>query len=175
MEQIYRRGDVYFADLGSGIGSEQQGERPVIIIQNDEGNQHSPTVVIAPMTTQGLEKHPLPTHCYFQKVDGLAMPSMAIAEQIRTIDKVRMLKKLGHLTDDQMEEINQAILVCLGYTKAKPKALEMCLCRKCLSNFIASGKYIVRRENPFQSFRSECTYCSTGLGYDYQITVKTHR
>ena len=90
MEQTYRRGDVFTADLGAGIGSEQQGVRPVIVIQNDVGNQHSPTVIIAPMTTQGRKKHELPTHCFFDEVEGLNEPSMAILEQIRTIDKSRL-------------------------------------------------------------------------------------
>ena len=110
MEQTYRRGDVFTADLGSGIGSEQQGVRPVIVIQNDVGNQHSPTVIVAPMTTQGRKKHELPTHCFFDTVEGLNEPSMAILEQIRTIDKKRLSKKLGRLTDSQMEEINQGLL-----------------------------------------------------------------
>ena len=175
MEQTYRRGDVFTADLGSGIGSEQQGVRPVIVIQNDVGNQHSPTVIVAPMTTQGRKKHELPTHCFFDKVEGLNEPSMAILEQIRTIDKKRLSKKLGRLTDSQMEEINQGLLISLGYTRAKPKALEVCLCHRCMGYFYDTSKYIVRRKNPYQEIKGDCTYCNYGKGYDYLITLKARR
>ena len=175
MEQTYRRGDVFSADLGAGIGSEQQGVRPVIVIQNDVGNQHSPTVIVAPMTTQGRKKHELPTHCFFDTVEGLNEPSMAILEQIRTIDKKRLSKKLGRLTDSQMEEINQGLLVSLGYTRAKPKALEVCLCHRCMGYFYDTSKYIVRRKNPYQEIKGDCTYCNYGKGYDYLITLKARR
>ena len=67
-------------------------------------------LIVAPMTTQGRKKHELPTHCFFDTVEGLNEPSMAILEQIRTIDKKRLSKKLGRLTDSQMEEINQGLL-----------------------------------------------------------------
>ena len=164
MEQTYRRGDIFVADLGEGIGSEQQGIRPVVVIQNDIGNLHCPTVIVAPMTSQGFKKHDLPTHCFLDQIEGLSEPSMAILEQIRTIDKKRLAEKLGHLTDTQMEEINQGILVSLGYMRAKPKALEVCLCRRCLNNFCDASKYIVRRKNPYQEIKGECTYCSYGKG-----------
>lgn len=175
MEETYRRGDVFIADLGMGVGSEQQGIRPVVVIQNDAGNLHCPTVIVAPMTTQGFKKHDLPTHCFFDQIEGLPEPSTAILEQIRTIDKKRLSEKLGHLTDTQMEEINQGLLVSLGYMRAKPKALEVCLCRKCLSNFYDARKYIVRRKNPYQEIKGDCTYCSYGKGYDYLITLKARR
>ena len=175
MEQTYRRGDIFVADLGEGIGSEQQGIRPVIVIQNDMGNLHCPTVIVAPMTSQGFKKHDLPTHCFLDQIEGLSEPSMAILEQIRTIDKKRLAEKLGHLTDTQMEEINQGILVSLGYMRAKPKALEVCLCRRCLNNFCDTSKYIVRRKNPYQEIKGECTYCSYGKGYDYLITMRARR
>lgn len=87
MERTYHRGDVFIADLGEGIGSEQQGVRPVILIQNDMGNLHCPTVIVAPMTLQGFKKHDLPTHCFLDQIEGLTEPSTAILEQIRTIEK----------------------------------------------------------------------------------------
>ncbi len=175
MKEAYRRGDIFIADLGKGIGSEQQGIRPVIVIQNDIGNLHSPTVIVAPMTTQGLKKHDLPTHCFFDEIDGLNEPSMAILEQIRTIDKKRLSKKLGRLSDSQMEDINQGLLVSLGYTRTKPKALEVCLCRKCLGYFYDTKKYVVRRKNPYQVIKGDCTYCNYRKGYDYLITMKVRR
>ena len=175
MEKTYRRGDIFMADLGGGIGSEQQGVRPVIVIQNDLGNQFSPTVIVAPMTTQGIKKHDLPTHCYFDEIEGLDEPSMAILEQLRTVDKKRLFDKVGRLSDVQMEEINQGLLISLGYMRMNPKALEMCLCRKCLSSFYDANKYIVRRKNPYQVIKGDCTYCNNGKGWDYLITVKVRR
>ena len=91
---------------------------------------------------------------------------MAILEQIRTIDKKRLSKKLGRLTDSQMEEINQGLLISLGYTRAKPKALEVCLCHRCMGYFYDTSKYIVRRKNPYQEIKGDCTYCNYGKGYD---------
>ena len=175
MEKTYRRGDVFTADLGTGIGSEQQGVRPVIVIQNDDGNEYSPTVIVAPMTMEGRMKHELPTHCFFDKIEGINEPSMAILEQIRTIDKKRLSKKLGHLTDSQMEDINQGLLISLGYTRAKPKALEVCLCHRCMGYFWDASKYIVRRKNPYQKIKDDCTFCNYGKGYDYLITLKAKR
>jgi mRNA interferase MazF len=100
---------------------------------------------------------------------------MAILEQIRTIDKKRLSKKLGRLTDSQMEEINQGLLISLGYTRAKPKALEVCLCHRCMGYFYDTSKYIVRRKNPYQEIKGDCTYCNYGKGYDYLITLKARR
>ena len=90
------RGDVYLADLGQGIGSEQSGVRPVVILQNDLGNQHSPTVIIAPITKQRAGKEALPAHCLIGPESGLRLPSVILLEQLRTIDKCRLRVHLGH-------------------------------------------------------------------------------
>ncbi len=74
MNQTYLRGDMYYADLGQGIGSEQEGYRPVVIIQNDVGNKHSPTVIIAPITSKKDAKPKLPTHYYIDAENGLNCP-----------------------------------------------------------------------------------------------------
>ena len=172
MEFKIHRGDIYVADLKNGIGSEQQGTRPVIVVQNDIANEHSPTVIVVPMTTQGYKKHDLPTHCFFDDIQGLDEPSMAILEQISTIDKKRIREKIGHLSNIQMEEINQGLLISLGF---KPKALELCLCQRCLSSFYDAKKYSVRRKNPYQVIKGDCTYCNYGKGWDYLITIKAQR
>ena len=90
MNHTYLRGDMYYADLGRGIGSEQEGYRPVVIIQNNVGNKHSPTVIIASITSKTGVKAKLPTHYYIDAEDGLELPSIVLLEQLRTVDKRRL-------------------------------------------------------------------------------------
>ncbi len=109
-----RRGDIYFADLSPVVGSEQGGVRPVLIVQNDVGNRHSPTVIAAAITSR-LGKTKLPTHIDInaEKV-GLERDSVVLLEQIRTIDKRRLGEKMGHLNDEIMGEVNAALNVSFG-------------------------------------------------------------
>ncbi len=109
-----RRGDIYYADLSPVVGSEQGGLRPVLIIQNDVGNKHSPTVIAAAITSK-MSKARLPTHIdvYASKV-GLQKDSVILLEQVRTIDKKRLKEKMGHLDDSVMREVNDAISVSFG-------------------------------------------------------------
>ncbi|MBR4661109.1 MAG: type II toxin-antitoxin system PemK/MazF family toxin [Clostridia bacterium] len=111
-----RRGDIYFADLSPVVGSEQGGVRPVLIVQNDVGNRHSPTVIAAAITSR-LGKTKLPTHIDInaEKV-GLERDSVVLLEQIRTIDKRRLGEKMGHLNDEIMGEVNAALNVSFGLT-----------------------------------------------------------
>ena len=88
MNHTYLRGDMYYADLGHGIGSEQEGYRPVVIIQNDVGNKHSPTVIIASITSKKDAKPKLPTHYYIDAENGLELPSIVLLEQLRTVISV---------------------------------------------------------------------------------------
>ena len=90
MNKTYLRGEMYYADLGRGIGSEQEGYRPVLIIQNDVGNRYSPTVIVASISSRIDGKSKLPTHYYINAEDGLREPSVVLLEQIRTIDKHRL-------------------------------------------------------------------------------------
>ena len=90
MNHTYLRGDMYYADLGHGIGSEQEGYRPVVIIQNNVGNKHSPTVIIASITSKKDAKPKLPTHYYIDAENGLELPSIVLLEQLRTVDKRRL-------------------------------------------------------------------------------------
>ena len=85
MSHTYLRGDMYYANLGRGIGSEQEGYRPVVIIQNNVGNKHSPTVIIASITSKTGVKAKLPTHYYIDAEDGLELPSIVLLEQLRTV------------------------------------------------------------------------------------------
>lgn len=110
-----RRGQVYYAELGEGVGSEQGGLRPVLIIQNDTGNKFSTTTIVAPLTTQTKTK--VPTHCKVKLPNGKV--SIILLEQIRTIDKSRIKgKSIGRLED--MEKVDKAIAISLGL--AAPQA-----------------------------------------------------
>ena len=109
-----KRGEIYYADLSPVVGSEQGGLRPVLIVQNDTGNKHSPTVIAAAITSQ-INKAKLPTHIELQaKTYGLSKDSVVLLEQIRTIDKRRLKEKMGKLDDGLMNKVDSAIAVSFG-------------------------------------------------------------
>ena len=109
-----KRGDVFYAELDPVIGSEQGGVRPVLIIQNDVGNQHSPTTIVAAITGQ-LTKAKLPTHVDLAgRENGLAKNSVVLVEQVRTIDKTRLKEYICTLDKQIMEQIDQALLISMG-------------------------------------------------------------
>ncbi|MCX7920997.1 MAG: type II toxin-antitoxin system PemK/MazF family toxin [Clostridia bacterium] len=111
---VIKRGDIYYADLSPVVGSEQGGIRPVLIVQNDVGNKYSPTVIAAAITSQ-INKAKLPTHIEISaKEYGLIKDSVILLEQIRTIDKKRLREKIGHLDDELMEKVNEALSVSFG-------------------------------------------------------------
>lgn len=108
-----RRGDVYYADLRPVVGSEQGGIRPVLIVQNDVGNKHSPTVIIAAITSK-MNKAKLPTHIELNaKEFDMDKDSVVLLEQLRTIDKKRLRDKVCHLEGDVMRMIDRALMVSL--------------------------------------------------------------
>ena len=111
---IIKRGDIYYADLSPVVGSEQGGMRPVLIMQNDTGNKHSPTVIAAAITSQ-TGKAKLPTHIELtgQSV-GLTRDSVILLEQIRTLDKSRLREKMGRLDGETMTRVDNAIAVSFG-------------------------------------------------------------
>jgi mRNA interferase MazF len=106
------RGEIYYADLSPVIGSEQGGLRPVVIIQNDIGNRHSPTTIVASITSK-MGKKPLPTHILISDC-GLAKDSVILTEQIRVIDKSRLREKMGQLPPEKIEVLNSTIKISLG-------------------------------------------------------------
>ena len=111
---IVKRGDIYYADLSPVVGSEQGGIRPVLIVQNDVGNKYSPTVIAAAITSQ-INKAKMPTHIELAaKEYGLNKDSVILLEQIRTIDKKRLREKIGHLDDNLMSTVNEALLISFG-------------------------------------------------------------
>ncbi|MEG1501482.1 MAG: type II toxin-antitoxin system PemK/MazF family toxin [Clostridiales bacterium] len=111
---LIKRGDIYFAQLNPVQGSEQGGCRPVLIVQNDIGNMHSPTTIILAITSQ-IDKARLPTHVELSKIEsGLDLDSVVLAEQIRTIDKGRLKQKAAHLEPQTMTKIAKAMEISMG-------------------------------------------------------------
>ncbi len=109
-----KRGDIYYADLSPVVGSEQGGMRPVLIVQNDTGNRHSPTVIAAAITSQ-TGKARLPTHIEISAQSyGLSRDSVILLEQIRTIDKSRLRERMGKLDEKAMSQVDNAIAVSFG-------------------------------------------------------------
>ena len=110
---IIRRGDIYYADLRPVVGSEQGGVRPVLIIQNDIGNKHSPTVICAAITSR-MTKAKLPTHVELDtKKCGMVKDSVILLEQLRTIDKQRLREKICHIDEELQEKVDYALMVSL--------------------------------------------------------------
>ncbi|MGI6611217.1 MAG: type II toxin-antitoxin system PemK/MazF family toxin [Limnochordia bacterium] len=112
-----RRGDIVYANLNPVIGSEQGGTRPVLVLQNDIGNRHSPTTIVAAITSR-IKKAKLPTHVEICADDyGLERDSVILLEQLRTIDKRRLKEKLAHLDEESMNRVNEGLMISLGLTQ----------------------------------------------------------
>jgi mRNA interferase MazF len=113
-EQTVKRGDIYYADLSPVVGSEQGGIRPVLIVQNNVGNRHSPTVIAAAITSQ-IGKARLPTHIELSaRTYGLSRDSVILLEQVRTIDKKRLKERMGKLDETLMQKVDNALTVSFG-------------------------------------------------------------
>ena len=109
-----KRGDIFFAELNPVQGSEQGGVRPVLVVQNDVGNNFSPTTIILPITSK-RSKAKLPTHVEISRREsGLSRDSVVLAEQIRTIDKVRLQQKVACLNEITMSRIDHAMEISMG-------------------------------------------------------------
>lgn len=113
MNEEIRRGNIYMADLGERDGSEQGGSRPVLVLQNNAGNRHCPTVIVAPITTK-LKKLKQPTHVILETSTGLEHTSLVLLEQITTIGKQRLDWKIGTVDEDAMKKVNRAIRISLA-------------------------------------------------------------
>lgn len=119
-----KKGDIFYANLGveNVIGNEQRGVRPILVIQNDVGNKYSNTIVVASLTSQ--IKKDIPTHVLLEgRYKGMQYPSTVLLEQIRTIDKSRLIKYLDSITRKDMTKVNRALIKSLGlegeYTDVK--------------------------------------------------------
>lgn len=113
MERKIMRGEIYIADLDPVVGSEQGGERPVLVIQNNQGNKHSPTVIVLAITSRFHKKRHLPTHVPIESGD-LSKDSIALAEQVRTIDKSRLIHYVGRASRETMDFVDDALKVSMG-------------------------------------------------------------
>lgn len=108
-----KRGDIYYADLGEVVGSEQSGIRPVVVVQNNVGNKYSNTVIVLPITSRVKKK--LPTHVSISKNKyGLEKDSIILVEQIRTLDKSRLKERIGRVDKKVLDEIKNAVIISCG-------------------------------------------------------------
>lgn len=111
-----RRGDIFYVNLDPTRGSEQAGTRPVLVVQNDIGNEYAPTVIVAPLTTKAFSKS-YPTNVHLARgAAGLREDSTVLLSQIRTLDKSRLERYVGHLPVSSMPQVNAAIQISLGLT-----------------------------------------------------------
>ena len=114
---VIRRGDIYYADQRPVVGSEQGGVRPVLVIQNDVGNRHSPTVICAAITSR-MNKAKLPTHVELDAGKwNLSRDSVILLEQVRTIDKQRLRDKICHIDGEVLRRVNEALMISLELTR----------------------------------------------------------
>ena len=166
---------LYYADLGQGIGSEQKGTRPVVIIQNNVGNKHSPTVIIAAITSKANIKAKLPTHYYLQPGNGLALPSLVLLEQIRTVDKRRLSDYIGRLDEKHIHGINHALAISIGLINPVPQKLTLCLCGACADAFRGTGAFALQKVTPEQAEKEMCAYCKCRAGERYTVQSKAEK
>lgn len=122
-ERTIHRGEIYYADLNPVVGSEQGGIRPVLILQNEVGNWFSPTVIVAAMTAKG-GKARLPTHVPVGMGCGLRQPSLVLAEQVRTIDKSRLLERVGSLSPEEQKQVDRALLISFALSPQREEEPE---------------------------------------------------
>lgn len=166
-----KRGDVFMANLDPVIGSEQGGCRPVIILQNDVGNKYSPTTIVSAVTSR--KKKLIPTHVNVGD-SCISYQSIVTLEQLRTIDKIRLGKYLGHLGEETMGLVDNALKTSVGLSH-KEKPLELTLCNACASSFSVSKSHYVRRVDLYQVEKEPCTICNVRRGFDYYVFRKSQK
>ena len=167
MTQKIHRGEIYYADLSPTIGSEQDGYRPVLIVQNNTGNRYSPTTQIVPITTQ-VKKTTLPIHVSISKCCGLETDSIALIEQLRTIDKSRLGEYVGEISSCEQARIDKALCISVGVDEQeRPDVLDLTLCPRCKANFEQAGRLLVKRG--WQEARETCDYCQVTSGVRYGV------
>lgn len=168
-KKIIRRGNVFYADLEPVRGSEQGGYRPVLIIQNNRGNEYSPTVIIAAITSRPKTK--LPTHVPLAEMKGLEKDSVVLLEQVRTLDKKRLDDYICSLNRGQMLKVDEALRVSVGIKKLD-KPILLTLCPRCAKPFYESEEHYIKRADLHQNVKGECMFCNVRSGYDYLIRKK---
>ena len=175
-ERKIKRGEIYVYDFGSNPGSIQSGLRPVLVLQGNEFNDHSPTTIVAPITSV-IKKNYLPSHVFLGPEYGLKKPSMAMLEQLKTINQSQLGKYIGIVDDERTQkQIWKAFKKTLGmwdYTRNQSQSVY-CLCHRCLDDFRSRPNVIVSRLDPFNSVKDFCTVCNTRYGYDYVVIERKH-
>ena len=164
-QRVYR-GEVYFASFSHTTGAEILGAHPIVIVQNNIGNYYSSTVIGVVLTSSN-KKETMPTHVILDEPGSPCNGSMAMAEQIFTIDKQRLKGYVGRISEYSMKRIDEAVRVSLSLNRNEPTM--MCLCPRCVRGFGALPHHSVRRVDWKQQTTDLCTYCGTGNGYDYWV------
>jgi len=168
-KKAIKRGGIFFASLNPVVGSEQGDFRPVLVVQNNAGNAHSPTIVVVPIT-RNLNKNPLPTHVVIPSSSGLENDSLALAEQIRTIDRSRIAGYIGHISGKVQAEIDTALSICVGIEKhraSKGEMMVLTLCSRCESDFRDSGYVLVKKG--WQEVKEDCDFCKVRQGLAFGV------
>jgi mRNA interferase MazF len=167
------RGEIYYFDFGVNQGSIQNGLRPVLIVQCDDGNKVSTTTIVAPITT-AIKKRYLPSHIYLGEECGLKKPSMVLLEQLKTVNQSDLLDRIGAVTDEELKRlINNGLKKALGlwvYKKPAEKDVR-CLCSKCLADYKLNKDITLKRVDPYNKIKERCDRCNN-FGYDYLIIEK---
>ena len=170
-----KRGEIYLYDFGNNGGSIQNGVRPALVVQCDEGNAASSTTIIAAMTSI-IKKQYLPSHIILGDRFGLKEPSMVMLEQLKTVNQSDLIEYIGKIDDEHyMKKINIGIKKAMGLwvdnPYRKPSDIR-CLCVKCLEDYKSSPNYIVKRLDPFARVKEKCDKCE-GYGYDYLVIERS--
>jgi mRNA interferase MazF len=169
MKEKILRGDLYYADLDPVVGSEQGGSRPVLIVQNKRGNKNSPTLIVLPITSR--EKPDLPSHVSLTGTEGLTDSPIVLAEQLRTIDKSRLVRHIGSVSEELLSAVDRALLSslvlleCIGTGSGNIKTLSAI----CKEQFESAG-YQLCRISKKQDVKSTCDFCNTRTGFDYEVS-----
>ncbi len=172
-------GGIYLCNLGASKGSVQSGIRPVLVIQNNIGNEHSPTIVVATITS-ALKKLNQPTHILLDTSCGLKEISMVMLEQVRTVDKTcELIEYIGIIEDKAtIFKIQQGILAefnLINRPKSKRAITVLSLCPHCFSKITKNQNISLRRVDPLESEKERCDKCQLDYGYEYLILKKHHK
>lgn len=164
-----RRGEIYLIDFGSNEGSIQNGVRPAMVVQCDEGNEASTTTVVAAMTSV-IKKRYLPSHIILGDNFGLLEPTMVMLEQLKTVNQSDLQTRIGVVNSEYMlRKINIGLKKAMGLWVDRPpkrKSDVRCLCSKCLEDYMNHPDFIVKRLNPFAKEKQRCDKCND-YGWDY--------
>ncbi|MCH5296720.1 MAG: type II toxin-antitoxin system PemK/MazF family toxin [Ruminococcus sp.] len=167
--KVYR-GDIFLYDFGNSTGPIQNGFRPVLVLQADNFNSKSPTIIVAAITT-AIRKSYLPSHLVIGERYGLAEPSMVMLEQLYPANKDDLKECIGHISDDNLNrKIHIALKQVFGYWDyyRKNTANIRCLCSKHLDEYKSVSEFIVRRVDPLTNEKDKCDKCQS-YGYDYFV------